>query len=310
MSHYKEEDKNYYDEDLNLIDLFNILWLGKKTIFLIVAISSIFSVAFALMLPNKYQSSVLLAPIEGGSMSNALSQYSNVASLAGISLPKESNKAEIGFEVLQSKQFIKNFIYSNDILIPLMASYKWDWSNQQLMIDQDLYDSSSKKWVRKVSFPRLPKPSMQEAYDFWMEEIFLASKDKNTGFIKYTIEHYSPYHAQEWASKLITDLNNQIRKKDVEEAEMAIQYLNNEIEKTNSTELKELLFKLVQSNTEKKMLAYSRKDYLFSIIDPAAVPEEKSSPARAIICIIGFFFGLVASLLFVLGKHFILNKDS
>jgi uncharacterized protein involved in exopolysaccharide biosynthesis len=310
MSQHKEEYSNYYDEDLNLMDLFNILWQGKKIIFLVVAISSIFSVAFALILPNKYQSSVLLAPIEGGSMSNTLSQYSSVASLAGISLPKESNKADIGFEVLQSKQFIKDFIFSNDILIPLMASYKWDWTNQQLMIDQDLYDSSTKNWVREVSFPKLPKPSLQEAYDFWMQEIFLVSKDKDTGFIKYTIEHYSPFHAQEWASKLIIDLNNQIREKDVEEAEIAIQYLHKEIEKTNSTELKDLLFKLIQSNTEKKMLAYSREDYLFLIIDPAAVPEEKSSPARAIICIIGFFLGLITSFLIVLYKHFFLKKNS
>lgn len=303
------KSNNYYDEDINLMDLFNILWQGKKTIFLVVAIVSILSVAIALIIPNKYQSSVLLAPIEEGAMSNALSQYSSVASLAGISLPKDSNKADVGFEVLKSKQFIKDFIHSNNILIPLMASYKWDWGNQQLLIDEDIYDVSSKKWVREVSFPKLIEPSLQEAYDFWMLEIFSASMDKNTGFIKYTIEHYSPFHAQEWASKLIINLNNQIRQKDVEEAEMAIQYLNKEIEKTNSEELKTLLFRLIQSNTEKKMLAYSRKDYLFSIIDPAALPEQKSSPARAIICIIGFFFGLIISFLIVLGKHFFFKKD-
>ena len=51
----------HYDE-IDLRELFSVLWEGKISILLVLALSAVISVAFALSLPNKYKSEALLAP--------------------------------------------------------------------------------------------------------------------------------------------------------------------------------------------------------------------------------------------------------
>ena len=51
------------------------------------------------------------------------------------------------------------------------------------------------------------------------------------------------------------------------------------------------------------MMASIKDDYLLSVIDPPIAPEIKSSPKRAIICILITIFGGLVSLIGALIKH-------
>ena len=57
------------------------------------------------------------------------------------------------------------------------------------------------------------------------------------------------------------------------------------------------------------MLAKVTPEYLFRIIDPPFVPEEKFKPSRALICILGF---ILEQLLdhYVYTKHFIFKEET
>ena len=48
-----------------------------------------------------------------------------------------------------------------------------------------------------------------------------------------------------------------------------------------------------------KMLANVSNDYLLKVIDSPYMPLKKSSPKRAIICILGFFFGLFSAVTYL-----------
>ena len=146
---------------------------------LIISITSIFgivSIFIALSIPNQYTSQVLLSPtFETSQTSRLLDQYGSFASMAGIDLPKgQASKKDIAIEVLNSRNFITNFIKDRDILVPLMASKDWNHQTNELEIDSDIYDAKSKKWVREISYPFSPKPSYQEAYEHWHRSIFFA----------------------------------------------------------------------------------------------------------------------------------------
>ena len=52
------------------------------------------------------------------------------------------------------------------------------------------------------------------------------------------------------------------------------------------------------------MLAQVRPEYVFKTIDPAVVPEEKSEPKRALICVLGTLLGGMLSVLIVLVRHY------
>ena len=146
---------NNYDDEIDLRELFHVLW---DKIFYIGAITSIFSlisIIYALMLPNIYQSQAVMMPMEANQgMSGMLGQYSGMASLAGISLPSESgSKAQEAIARIQSFEFFSNSFLPHIKLENLMAVKKWNQASNTLTYDESAFNSESGQWVRKVKPP-------------------------------------------------------------------------------------------------------------------------------------------------------------
>ena len=97
--------------------------------------------------------------------------------------------------------------------------------------------------------------------------------DKKTQFIRLGFKHKSPDIAAEWTRLLIKDLNDAIRRQDIDEAESSIAYLRQQVEASPLTDLRKLFYNLIQAQTETMMLANVREEYVFKTIDPATVPE-------------------------------------
>lgn len=224
-----------YDDEIDLRELFRVLWAGKWLIGAITFAVTVIAIVVALMLPNIYRAEALLAPNDqdaAGGLSALAAQYGGVASLAGINLGGGStDKTALGLEILKSRKFISEFIERHKLLVPLVAARGWNFETGELRIDPDDYDEAAGKWVRDVSPPKKVIPSLQEAYEEFMD-ILSISEDKKTGFVTVSIEHYSPTIAKQWVDWLIKDLNTSIMAHDVTEAEQAIDYLNNQVEST------------------------------------------------------------------------------
>ena len=122
--------------------------------------------------------------------------------------------------------------------------------------------------------------------------------------VKLSIEHFSPYLAKEWTDNLVKAINEEMRTREIAEAEKSIVYLNTQISKTSLAEVKTMLFSLVEEQTKKLMLANVREEYLFKAIDPAVVSEKKSKPARSLICILATMLGFFLGCIIVLVRHF------
>jgi LPS O-antigen subunit length determinant protein (WzzB/FepE family) len=81
----------YHEDEIDLIEVFKVLWKEKLLIILFTTIFAISSVLYALSLPNKYTSTSLLASAnQNNSLSSKLGSYSSLAGLAGVTLPKET----------------------------------------------------------------------------------------------------------------------------------------------------------------------------------------------------------------------------
>jgi LPS O-antigen subunit length determinant protein (WzzB/FepE family) len=57
------------------------------------------------------------------------------------------------------------------------------------------------------------------------------------------------------------------------------------------------------------MLAKVRQEYAFKTIDPAVVPEVKSEPKRALICVLGTLLGGMFAVLWVLVAHYAIKRE-
>ena len=94
---------------------------------------------------------------------------------------------------------------------------------------------------------------------------------------------------------LIEDINAFWRDKDRNEAEEAINYLQEKAAETNVAELRSLFYELIADQTRSKLLSTVGDFHLVKPLSPVIYPEQKSGPSRALICLgITFFGGLVS----------------
>jgi uncharacterized protein involved in exopolysaccharide biosynthesis len=285
------------DDEIDLRELFSAIWQGKWLIIALTFVFAVGGVLYAKSLPDIYNSEALLAPASDSSGMKVSGQLGGLAALAGVNLGGSGggDKTALAIEVLKSREFIGRFIEKYDLYMPLMASISWERATNSLVIDPDIYDEHSKKWVRKASEPYQPKPSLQESYTEFMK-LFKVSQDKSSGLINVSIEFFSPFIAESWLDLLVKEINNEMRQRELKEAQNSINYLNEQILETDIADVRSMLFSLIEEQTKTAMLASVRDEYIFKTIDPPFVPELNIKPRRITIVflsvVIGFMFSV------------------
>lgn len=98
------------------------------------------------------------------------------------------------------------------------------------------------------------------------------------GLVNVKVRWKDPRVAAEWANAVIADLNTFLRETATAEARQRIAYLNRELDKTSVIQLQKAIYNLIEAETRTIMVAETRVDYAFKVIDPAMPP----SPDRPI----------------------------
>ena len=301
-----QNTQNQYDE-IDLAELWRAIWAGKFTIIIISMIFAVASVFFALSKPDIYKASAILAPASsegGGGLGAMAGQLGGLASMAGISLGGGGvDKTALALEILKSRSFIETFIAKHDLLVPLMAAENWDVPTDTLILDTELYDQASNKWIREVKAPKKPKPSSWEAYTEFSQLVTVA-QDKATSMVNIDIEFYSPAIAKQWLNWLVEDINEYMREQDQVEAQASIDYLTNQLGNIKVATMETVFYQLIEEQTKNMMLTMVKKEYVLKTIDPAQVPDTKAKPKRALIVVLGTMLGGILSVLIVLIRYF------
>lgn len=291
-------ETNNFKNEIDLKELFKVIWLKKYIILIFTAISSFVSIYYSLSIPNFYSSSALLAPIsKDESLTNQLGQYSGIASLAGIGLGSDANlKNQEAIERIQSYDFFQNHFLPYIRLENLMAVKEWIPEKNKIIYDDKLFNSNTSKWVISKEGLKNQEPSFQDAYFVYKDILDIISA---RGFITISIEHQSPYIAKKWVDTIVLNINESMRSLDINSAQKSIDFLNELSSQTNVQSIKEVISKLLETQMQTLMLASSNDAYVFKIIDSPIVPEKKSGPQRKFILIIGTILGGLTSVIIV-----------
>ncbi len=293
------------NDEIGLAELFDIIWRGK---WLVLAFSVIFaagSVYYALQLPNIYRAETILSPLGKDGGIQLPGQLSGLASLAGVNLGglSRGDNTNLALEIMVSRDFLSRFIEKHQVLVPLLAAESWEPDTQDIKIDPKLYDVDSKRWIRK------PRANQQIVPTYWeavksFKKVFNVNRDKVSGMVKVTFDHVSPVFAADLLNKLVHDINEEMRQRELSEAQRSISYLTEQVNNTSLADLRTTLFELIEEQTKTLMLANVREEYMFRTVDPAVAPEEKHSPKRALIVVLATFAGGFLALLILFIREF------
>jgi uncharacterized protein involved in exopolysaccharide biosynthesis len=273
-------------DEFSLPDLVSILWAERWLIVAITLLATAGAVVLSLTMQKQYQATVTFSPVSNSSAGSQLgglgslaSQFGGLASLAGISLSGDAKKAE-SLAVLQSEALTEDYIRSND-LMPILFSKQWD--------------PVGRKW--NVTDPD-KIPTLWKANKFF-KTIRSVVTDPKTSLVTFSITWKDPVLAAKWANDIVRLTNDSLRDQAIREAETNITYLTEQASKTDLVGARQAIYSILQSEINKSMLARGNADYALKVLDPAFVPEIRSSPKLSLLGPIGLVAGLMLSLFVV-----------
>lgn len=267
-----------------------VLFAAWKILLLTVFAGALVATVTALQMRNVYRSEVLVAPVSqsrGGALGDLRSQFGGLASLTGIDLGTgDVDVGEIHLAALSSAGLAREFILEND-LVPVLFADRWD--------------AKANDWAAGEE-----PPTMQDAVRRFTLDVSRVNEDRRTGLITVRVEWYDPETAARWANGLVTMVNQRLRAEAIENSSRRIEYLNNELAKTEIVGLRQAIFRLIETQVNQAMLANVRPDYAFQVIDPAVASDVKwkVAPRRSLIVLGGTLAGLLlASAVILWQRH-------
>jgi len=289
------------EDEIDLRELFGLLWAGRVLIVGVTAAAAVISVIVALSMTEIYRAEATLAPAGEEQASSSLSQFGGAAALLGVSLPGGSDsQITNSLAKMRSRDFIIRFIHEHDVLIPLFAG---EWEAEASTVDSAIYDQSTGEWLLEAG-----KPTDLEAYRKF-DGIFNVNQDANSGLVTVAVEWHDPAMAQRWVNALVKSINQEVKQKDLTEANSAIEYLRKQLESTQLVEMQRVFYDLIESQTRISMLADVREEYVFQVVDPAVVPDQKIAPRRSLIAVLGTMLGAMLALVVVLVRHYVFSMN-
>jgi uncharacterized protein involved in exopolysaccharide biosynthesis len=245
-------------------------WRHKVPLLVMVCLGAALGFATSFLFTPKFRAdAILIASDEtlGANLSGTLGSLGGLASLVG--LDKSANKENEAVETLKSRALTSKYIEANHLL-PILFQKRWD--------------SINGKWKPDGS-SRVP--TVNDGFLLFDKEIRNVVENRKTGLINISVTWEDPILAKQWVDGLVDAANDVLRLRAVDRSSRNLEYLKKAAESTTVFEVKTTIYKLMETEIKKQMLATGGKDYAFRVVDPAVVPERKVFPIRGLFLILG-----------------------
>ena len=299
MENLNNQTTSEFSDEIELKLLFKGIWLSRYFIILLSFIGATFSVFYAISIPDTYKSEATVLVETNDSDATGMSQYSGLASMAGISLGGSStNRKDEILHTMISRKFINEFVKNRDILIPLFAFEALGLNKETYTINNEIFNKTKNSWVDGAFKTKDGNPSQQDIFNTFTDHLKI-EEDFSTGFITISIIHESPVLSDQWLKWFIEDVNMHVKSYDMNQSEKALNYLEEKLLDSNIPDINKVLISMTQEEIRKMMLINIREEYILRTIDPSILPLKKIAPSRASLCITITATSFILSILLV-----------
>lgn len=268
--------------ELSLLDLLRLIGRRKLVISFFALLGLAGGAAYAFLATPKYRADVVFAPAQdtGGGLGQLAGDLGGLAALAGINIGGGGSQSDEALETLRSRAFTAAFIQRHDLLPKMFAK---DW------------DPLRKAWLE--SDPA-KQPTLAEAVEKFSSDIRSIGEDRRTGIVTVSIVWRDRNEAAVWANTLVAEADVALRERNLNELARSIDYLKGEAANTTVVEVRQTIYRVMETQLKNSMLARTRDSYAFRVIDPAVPPDAKDrvSPKRALSLAVGLALGLVVGI--------------
>jgi uncharacterized protein involved in exopolysaccharide biosynthesis len=273
----------YLNDEIDLGSVLRLLWRRRWWIVAAVALGSSSALGLSMLMPPVYRASVVMVPVNDGgadgALGSAVGQLGGLASLVGLNVGSGGSRTPEALAVLRSRRFLESF-FAEEQLLPILFSKHWN--------------ASTKSWA--VTGDRVPTAG--DAYRFFAKRVLNVSEDKKTSLVTLSINWRNPDQAADWANKLTSRLNGEMRLRAQQQADASVGFLKKELDSTLDIGTREAVNRLMEVEIKRRMLANTRQEYAFRVVERAFAPElkDKVSPQKLLMVVMGLVLALFLSL--------------
>lgn len=250
----------------------------------VAAFAALAGIAAYTMTPT-YRAEALLVPVAPPKSETlaAIGPLGDLASLVESVVGGPRDRTTESIATLRSRSLALDFIKEQELKPQLFP---------------DRWDVAQKSWRSDV-----PPPSDLDAYELFDRQIRAVKFDRRTGLVTLSIEWHDPVAAARWTNRLVEHVNARRRSDAVQEAQKSIAYVQRQLGRTSSLEVRQALYRLIEVQTKTIAVAQAREEYAFRVIDKALPPEQRTRPRRLLMIAVAGMAGLALAVLAVLVKQ-------
>ena len=256
------------EDEIDLLELIRTLLQAWKTIVGITILCTGLAVAYTLYAPEVFKAETLLAPAQEDetAASSLLNKFGGLVAIAGVKDKSSSFMSRV-LGTLKSRQFLENFILEHNLL-------------EQIFSDQ--WSIERKEWIPRKDGSIV---TISDGIDLFLNSI-ACEEDKSTSLYLVSVTLNDPKLASLICNEVVISLNSKFRERAIERALLKEEYLKEELSKTSLSDMKNVLYTMLQAEKQKAMLANITKNAAFEVIDPAFLGSE-IKPKRKLIVALG-----------------------
>ncbi len=249
-------------DEINLIAIWNVLWRYKYAIAASTLLVAAVAAVIALTATEIFRAEAVVTEVSARRGTESVGgQLGGIMSMVGVNLGTRSGEAQEARAILGSNRLAEDFIRRYDLVNTLMEGS----------------EEPPEIWFAVQIF----RNSVLQIYDGAAE-----------GTTAVAMDWPDPVVAARWANDYVALANEVVRARAMDESKRNIEYLNEQLPKTNVVEVQRVMYNLIETETKSLMLANGRLEYAFAVIDPAVPPRLRVRPYRTLIVLVGAVIGM------------------
>ena len=224
--------------------------------------------AYVLVADKKYRSDIFVVNADLRSSLNSQGTIEAAASIAGVSIPSATQEQSA---LLRSKWLVKIFVERNHICPEILQRLR----------------------SRVMSFLANDQLDERDCIKYFDEKIRFVSEDRKSGLISLSIIWNEPDTAARFSNDFISLINEEMRNRAISDAKYSIALLEEQLPSTQNVTTQQAIGRAIESNMQKLVMAKSREQFSYRVIDPAFPPKRPFWPKPFILIFLAGVFGVL-----------------
>lgn len=272
------------------------LWRGRLTIMLFAAVFLFLGIVYLHVAAYSYTATLVVVPTQGQSQSGGGSQLGNLASLAGIDLSASQNVSPFALypDAMKTRIVSDTFVANYPDLTHELFADQWDSAAGRWHEPDGLVHGMAGAVKKMLGYPpqRWMPPSGGDVQQAVSDRV-LTLLDSKKPVLTVTFNDRDPVFARRFLQAMHESTDLVLRRQTLERSKKYARYLEQELQKVQLTEVRQVLTNSLSQQETLIMMSNSDTPFAAQPVGGAVSSLRPTSPRPAVVLLAAVLAGLV-----------------